>query len=229
MSVAVIDTGLCYENPTFSKEPSDPDAVAYSKDDIAAILDSKTLHAEELDKSTALDTIYYSSKVPFGFNYADGEANFGSDDDTMMGHGTHVAGIIAGNLTEAAQEQFDMTSLGIAPEAQLVIMKVFDKGGNCYFDYLIAAIEDAITLGVDCANLSLGLSSGPYYYEGVTEVYDAATAAGISVCVSAGNDGFTGTESLWGDEQIKSTSVSSGTLGHARHVRLRPDCRQCRE
>ena len=67
------------------------------QDDIAAILDSKTLHAEELDKSTALDTIYYSSKVPFGFNYADGEANFGSDDDTMMGHGTHVAGIIAGN------------------------------------------------------------------------------------------------------------------------------------
>lgn len=106
-----------------------------------------------------------------------------------------------------------MTSLGIAPEAQLVIMKVFDQGGNCYFDYLIAAIEDAITLGVDCANLSLGLSSGPYYYEGVTEVYDAATAAGISVCVSAGNDGFTGIESLWGDEQIKSTSVSSGTLG----------------
>ena len=47
----------------------------------------------------------------------------------------------------------------------------------------------------------------------MTEVYDAATAAGISVCVSAGNDGFTGTESLWGDEQIKSTSVSSGTLG----------------
>ena len=103
----------------------------------------------------------------------------------MMGHGTHVAGIIAGNLTEADQEQFDMTSLGIAPEAQLVIMKVFARGGNCYFDYLIAAIEDAITLGVDCANLSLGLSSGPYYYEGVTEVYDAATAAGISVCVSA--------------------------------------------
>lgn len=46
MSVAVIDTGLCFENPTFSKEPTDPDAVAYSKDDIAAILDSKTLHAE---------------------------------------------------------------------------------------------------------------------------------------------------------------------------------------
>ncbi len=213
MSVAVIDTGLCYENPTFDKEPTDSDAVAYSKDDIAAILAAKTLHAEELDENTATDTVYYSSKVPFGFNYGDGEANFGSDDDTWMGHGTHVAGIIAGNLTEADQEQFDMTYLGIAPEAQLIVMKVFDQQGNCYFDYLIAAIEDAIALGVDCANLSLGISSGPYYYEGVTEVYDAATAAGISVCVSAGNDGFTGTESLWGDEQIKSTSVSSGTLG----------------
>lgn len=213
MSVAVLDTGLCYENPTFSQEPSDPDAVAYSREDIAAILESKELHAKELDESTELDNVYYSSKVPFGFNYADGEANFGSDDDTWFGHGTHVAGIIAGNLPEAEQEQFDMTSLGIAPEAQLIIMKVFDQAGDCYFDYLIAAIEDAITLGVDCANLSLGLSSGPYYYEGVTEVYDAAVAAGISVCVSAGNDGHTGVDSLWGDGMVKSSSVSTGTLG----------------
>lgn len=67
-----------------------------------------------------------------------------------------------------------METLGIAPEAQLVIMKVFDMDGMCYFDYLIAAMEDAIALGVDCANLSLGSACGPHYYEGMTEVYDAA-------------------------------------------------------
>lgn len=54
-----------------------------------------------------------------------------------------------------------MDSMGIAPEAQLVVMKVFDNSGNCYLDYLVSAIEDAIILGVDCANLSLGASCGP--------------------------------------------------------------------
>ncbi len=59
--------------------------------------------------------MYYSGKVPFGFNYADGLANFGTDDDTGLGHGTHVAGIVAGNLPEEVQEQLHMETLGIAP------------------------------------------------------------------------------------------------------------------
>ena len=180
---------------------------------IAAILEANDLHAEALSEETSLDTVYYSGKVPFGFNYGDGLANFGTDDDTGLGHGTHVAGIVAGNLPEEVQEQLHMETLGIAPEAQLVIMKVFDMDGMCYFDYLIAAMEDAIALGVDCANLSLGSSCGPHYYEGMTEVYDAAREAGINVVVAAGNDASTGYRSLWGDGLVESSSVSTGTLG----------------
>lgn len=213
MSVAVIDTGLSYENPCFAQEPLDQSRVAYTKEDIAAILGDHALHAEAMSEETSLDTVYYSSKIPYGFNYADGLANFGTDDDTYLGHGTHVAGIVAGNLPEEAQEQFDMETLGIAPEAQLVIMKVFDQEGMCYLDYLVAAIEDAIILGVDCANLSLGSACGPYYYEGVTEVYDAAREAGVNVVAAAGNDASTGYRSLWGDGLVESSSVSTGTLG----------------
>ncbi len=213
MSVAILDTGLSYENPSFDQEPLDQSRVAFTRDDIAAILETQDLHAQTLSQETSLDTVYYSSKVPYGFNYADGLANFGTDDDTYLGHGTHVAGIVAGNLPEEAQEQFDMQTLGIAPEAQLVIMKVFDQEGMCYLEYLVAAMEDAIVLGVDCANLSLGSACGPYYYEGVTEVYDAARKAGINVVVAAGNDAFTGYRSLWGDNLVASSSVSTGTLG----------------
>ncbi len=213
MSVAIIDTGLSYENPSFIQEPQDQSRVAYTKEDIAAVLESNDLHAEALSEETSLDTVYYSGKVPFGFNYGDGLANFGTDDDTGLGHGTHVAGIVAGNLPEEVQEQLHMETLGIAPEAQLVIMKVFDMDGMCYFDYLIAAMEDAIALGVDCANLSLGSSCGPHYYEGMTEVYDAAREAGINVVVAAGNDASTGYRSLWGDGLVESSSVSTGTLG----------------
>ena len=213
MSVAIIDTGLSYENPSFMQEPQDQSRVAYTKADIAAILEANDLHAEALSEETSLDTVYHSGKVPFGFNYGDGLANFGTDDDTGMGHGTHVAGIVAGNLPEEVQEQLHMETLGIAPEAQLVIMKVFDMDGMCYFDYLIAAMEDAIALGVDCANLSLGSACGPHYYEGMTEVYDAAREAGINVVVAAGNDASTGYRSLWGDGLVESSSVSTGTLG----------------
>ena len=213
MSVAIIDTGLCFENSSFTIQPKDQSLVAFDKAAIGDILAANVLHAETLTEGLTVDQVYYSSKIPYGYNYADGEANFGSDDETMFGHGTHVAGIVAGNLVDAAKEEFQMDSMGIAPEAQLVVMKVFDSSGNCYLDYLVSAIEDAIILGVDCANLSLGASCGPVYYEGVTEVYDAAYAAGINVVVSAGNDASTAYNSYWGGDLVESSSVSTGTLG----------------
>ena len=87
-------------------------------------------HAETLTEGLTADQVYYSSKIPYGYNYGDGEANFGSDDETMFGHGTHVAGIVAGNLVDEAKEEFQMDLTGIAPEAQLVVMKVFDNSGK---------------------------------------------------------------------------------------------------
>ncbi len=212
MSVAILDTGLSFANVAFSIEPSDPDAVAYTREEIADILATTELNAETLSADTAIDTVYYSSKIPFGFDYGDSVANFG-EDISWDGHGSHVAGIVAGNLPEFAQESLSMEHMGIAPEAQLIIMRVFDMMGNGYFDYMVAAMEDAITLGVDCANLSLGVPSGPYYMEGVTEVFDAAYDAGINVVVSAGNEAHSGANSLWGDNMVKSDSVSTGTIG----------------
>ncbi len=212
MSVAILDTGLSFANVSFSIEPSDPNRVAYTKDEIAEILATADLNAETLSADTAIDTVYYSSKVPFGFDYGDGVANFG-EDTAWQGHGSHVAGIVAGNLPDAAKVQFQMEHMGIAPEAQLIIMKVFDMMGQGYLDYMIAAMEDAITLGVDCANLSLGVPSGPYYFEGVTEIFDAAYEAGINVVVSAGNEAHSGLNSFWGDNMVKSDSVSTGTVG----------------
>lgn len=68
-------------------------------------------------------------------------------------------------------------------------------------------------LGVDCINMSLGADSGPLYVEGFTEVLEAAYEAGVNVMVSAGNQGYSGLDSLWGDGMVKSDSVSTGTLG----------------
>ena len=212
MSVAILDTGLDMDHPCFAIAPTDQNTLAYTKSDIQEILNSKLLHVEYLAENVTADSLYYSSKIPFGFDYGDSLANFG-DDFTGQGHGTHVAGIVAGNMPELLQEQYEMETLGIAPEAQILVMKVFDQYGGGDFSHIVAAMEDAILLGVDCANLSLGAACGPCYLEGVTEVFDAAYQAGVNVTVSAGNDSFTGYNSLWGDNLVESSSVSTGTLG----------------
>ncbi len=213
MAVAVIDTGISYDNPAFFIQPEDQDAVAFTRQDIAAILDEYELNAETRnpDGDTSIDTVYYDAKIPFGFNYGDNWADFGVD--YWEGHGSHVAGIIAGNLPEEVKPQISMEQLGIAPEAQIIVMKVMDDYGDIYFDSLLAAIEDCIILGVDVANMSLGAPSGPVYLEGFTEFYDRAYEAGINIVVSAGNDYHAGYGSLWGNDMVKSDSVSTGTVG----------------
>lgn len=212
MSVAIIDSGLYYSNPVFAINPTDESAVAFTKEDIQEVLANHELHAETLAEGVTADNTYYSSKIPFGFGYGAAAADFGND-NARVAHGTHVAGIVAGNMPEGSENQFKMATMGIAPEAQLLIMNVSDLERKVYFDAILAAVEDCIILGVDCANLSLGSPCGPAYAEGISEVFDAAYEAGISVAVSAGNSSFSGWNSLWGDNMVKSTSVDTGTIG----------------
>ena len=104
---------------------------------------------------------------------------------------------------------------GVAPDAQIVAMAVFGEGGGTYSSDYIAALEDAVTLGVDVSNLSLG-SPQPGYSESHMEydpsalpdesgnieliddwingVFDKAVEAGMVVSISAGNSGN------WADE-----------------------------
>lgn len=212
MLVSVIDTGLYLENPIFAQAPADAGQVALSKEDVAAVLEQNQLHAQTLLEGVTVDSVYYSSKIPFGFDYANLTAAFGNDDN-YLGHGTHVAGIVAGNLPEDLQEEYETATLGIAPEAQLLSMNVFDSSGGARMDWILAALEDSVLLGADCINLSLGSANGPVWMEGVTEIYDAACEAGIHVVVSAGNEAFTGNHSLWGGDMVKTSSVSTGTVG----------------
>ena len=75
------------------------------------------------------------------------------------GHGTHVAGIIAGNGFDS-----DGARAGIAPGAHLVVLKVLDENGRGYISDVIAAIDYAIAqrdaLNIRVINLSV--ASGVY-------------------------------------------------------------------
>jgi serine protease AprX len=107
----------------------------------------------------------------------------------LNGHGTHVAGTIAGD-GEAASGQFR----GVAPGAALVGVKVLDNQGRGSNDGVIAgiqwAVQNATAHGIEVLNLSLGADGCFNSNEGMTsQAVNNAVAAGLHVFVAAGNAG----------------------------------------
>jgi serine protease AprX len=115
------------------------------------------------------------------------------------GHGTHMAGIIAGRDTTAVAGSYasDTTSfLGIAPDARLVSVKVADQTGASDVSQVIAGIDWAVQhrhdngLNIRLINLSFGTDSQQAYVrDPLAFAAEQAWRAGIMVVVSAGNDG----------------------------------------
>ena len=118
--------------------------------------------------------------------------SLGSDDG--FGHGTHVAGIIAGNGFNSSASNDFLTLQGIAPNAQLLDLRVLDANGEGVDSDVISAIQTAIQLksqyNVQVINLSLGRPVyESYTVDPLCQAVEAAYQAGIVVVVAAGNDG----------------------------------------
>jgi serine protease AprX len=115
------------------------------------------------------------------------------------GHGTHMAGIIAGRDTAAVAGAYvsDTTNfLGIAPDARLVSVKVGDQTGATDVSQVIAGIDWVVQhkhdngLNIRLINLSFGTDSRQSYSnDPLAFAAEQAWKAGITVVVSAGNDG----------------------------------------
>lgn len=73
----------------------------------------------------------------------------GDFDNPAGFHGTHVSGIVA-----AADN--GIGTIGVAPEAELVMLKVLNASGSGSFSWLIQALVYAADIGCDVANMSLG-------------------------------------------------------------------------
>ena len=176
--VAVLDTGLDYTHTAFSVDNFTTDLEAFTLSSVSQKV-GETVAADFTPGLTGSD-VYVSSKVPFAYDYAD------KDPDVLpinSDHGTHVAGIIAGKDDEIT---------GVAPNAQLAIMKVFsDAQQGAKDSWILAALEDCVTLGVDVINMSLGSNCGftrEVDKENKNVIYDSIREAGISLIAAAGND-----------------------------------------
>jgi serine protease AprX len=105
------------------------------------------------------------------------------------GHGTHVAGVIAGNGAASGGAR-----AGVAPGASLIALKVLDRNGRGYISDVIAAIDYAVAYR-DYFNIRvLNLSVAAAVYESydtdpLTLAAKRAVEAGIVVVTAAGNFG----------------------------------------
>jgi serine protease AprX len=105
------------------------------------------------------------------------------------GHGTHVAGIIAGNGFDSGGRR-----TGIAPGARLIVLKVLDDSGQGRISDVIAALDYAIaqkdTFNIRVINLSVATGVyEPYDVDPLTLAAQRAVNAGIVVVAAAGNNG----------------------------------------
>ena len=105
------------------------------------------------------------------------------------GHGTHVAGIIAGNGASSRGKY-----AGMAPEAKLIGVKALDQDGSGNTSDIISGIEWCIenqkTYNIKAINLSIGgTAQDSYSQDPLCRATSAAWRSGITVCVAAGNDG----------------------------------------
>ena len=215
--VAIIDTGIDTTHQSF-------DEGAFLKsiselDETVDLLEESEIPADDL----SVPGIYVSAKIPFAYNYKDGNStNLGHVEDTEGNHGSHVAGIAAANRLipgETAGTYIDAAenvyAVGMAPDAQIAVMKVFGKAGGPYESDYMPAIEDALILGCAAVNLSLGSASeGWSFSPAYQDKLNALSAKEVEtvVSISAGNSGTTTTNTPMGGP-IYTDDVRFNTVG----------------
>ncbi len=207
MLVAVLDTGLdvmqnswtgnsvdraheAFSDDSFRSELTDSD-LRYTSESLRLFLTTTQLHSTTAADGSMLvwdnNALYKNRKVPYACDYADGDLNVLPADSN---HGTHVSGTIAGY---AQTEEGEIKFSGVAPDAQILAMKVFpnDSASGAQEYAIYNALEDAMRLGADVVNLSLGSDNGYAFDDTVSnELYARVEEAGVVLVTSAGNSAY---------------------------------------
>lgn len=232
MLVAILDTGLdleysswydeelgenvtgirsvheAFTNDSFRSQDG-LDSLRWTNESLAAFLEETQLRATTGTDGNKItydnNALYKNRKVPYAADYSDGDVNVRPEGNN---HGTHVAGTVAGY---AEAEDGTVIFSGVAPDAQILAMKVFDDYGSGAPEYAILnALEDAAVLGADVMNLSYGSTSGFYFEDTlVCEAYYRLNASGILFMTAGGNDGPSSLSNNYGDLNLSGNPDTS--------------------
>ena len=191
--VAVIDTGVDMTHPAFAGALHGTPGLSEDK------VDALTPHLGDGKNGT-----YVSEKFPFAYDYADNDPD-ASPTGKAGSHGTHVAGITAGNAGEI---------VGIAPDAQIIVAKVARSvEGDITDSALLAALDDMVVLHPDVVNLSLGQLGGmDNEADSVyATVFKSLQDVGVTVNAAAGNHHTAGYGNLSGKNLPFASDPDSST------------------
>src|ERR1700751_2242612 len=149
------------------------------------MIDSRVISQPDLNQGILLSSrvVYQQSFVPGNSSPID-----------QFGHGTHVAGLIAGDGLSSTGPLYSKTFKGIAPGANIINLRVLDANGSATDSTVIAAINQAISLksqyNIRVINLSLGRAVyETYKLDPLCKAVEQAWKSGIVVVVAAGNNG----------------------------------------
>ncbi|CAO3613694.1 unnamed protein product [Cunninghamella blakesleeana] len=175
IKIAILDSGVDYKLPALGGGFGKGYKVAFGEDLVGDDFDG--IHPPKVKKNAP----------PLDACGADTGAN---------GHGTHVAGIIAGSSSNFT---------GVAPDAQLGMYRVFGCDGSTTNDIIVTALLKAYDAGANIISMSLGDFNG-WSESAEAVVASRLTKKGIPVVVAAGNSGSSGAFT------VGSPSVGDGVL-----------------
>ncbi|CAN0908682.1 Subtilisin-like protease 3 [Linum grandiflorum] len=214
--VGVLDSGIAPNHPSFKDSnhmPPPPKKWKGKCELKGAKCNNKLIGARDLisHNSDATDD--------------DGHGTHTSSTADEEGHGTHTASTAAGSAVSGANAmgQGLGTAVGMAPMAHLAIYKVCSSQG-CPDSAILAAIDAAVSDGVDVLSLSLGGDSAPFFDDGIAIGAFGAIKKGVFVSCAAGNNGpATGTlsnEAPWiltvGASTVDRQMISTVLLGNKK-------------
>jgi serine protease AprX len=159
-----------------------------------AVIDSGIADHPDLHTAAGPSRVVYSQSFVSGNSSA----------VDAYGHGTHVAGILGGNgAASGSGSGYSIQFSGIAPNVNLINLRVLDQNGMGTDSQVIAAIQQAIQLASQYNIRVINLSLGRPVYESYTldplcQAVEQAWQAGIVVVVAAGNSGRDNSENTLG-------------------------------
>ncbi|MGO1479746.1 MAG: S8 family serine peptidase [Brachybacterium sp.] len=186
VTVAVIDSGIDYNNPDLGGSGVDDERADFPNDRVVGGYD---LVGDDYDSNAGIPV------APDEFP------------DDCGGHGTHVAGIVGA----------DGEVLGVAPGVDLLSYRVFGCDGSSSTDVILEAMERALEDGADVVNMSLGAAFATWQDYPTAQLADVLTAHGVSLVISAGNEGTAGTFSS-GAPGVASEAITVASVDNT-HLR----------
>lgn len=173
-----------------------------------------------IDSGVRISDALPANRVLFGPDLSFESQDPATHNVDTYGHGTHMAGLIAGRTAGMSLSDPATGFVGVAPDARIVSVKVADKDGSTDVSQVIAAIDWVVAnrnkngLNIRVMNLSYGTdSTQDVKVDPLSFAVDQAWRRGIVVVAASGNSGYADKRGTMTNPARTGTIIAVGALG----------------